>query len=227
MNLEKYTKMYQIFTTKIAQSGQHLESLVLDSEKEVIMTFVKEAGIIYDLGTGAGRIPLFLASFGFKGQIVGVDSNYQMISQAGASRRRNITFVNEDILNWLKKADPADLIICMGNTVGGFIDEQYRASLLSEVFSKIGKAGYFIMDYRPADVVIKEDVVLERKSQKGGELIVTEEEILNNRIELCQFYPDESFNKALNSIGFSTVKEADLKGAKYFRKIVVLRSNDN
>lgn len=222
MNLERYARMYEDFTTRVAYSSLHLESLVLESEKEVIMPFVVGARIIYDLGTGNGRIPLFLASSGFSGQVVGVDSNKQMIPQQGLMGK-NTYFVNDDILGWLKRVAPADLIICMGNTVGGFLDEQYRTALFPEVLLKLRKGSYFLIDYRPIDVVINNDVVLERHEQRDGELIVTGEEILGEKIELCQFYPDETFEGTLTSLGFDLVKKKDLEGTKYFRRVLILK----
>lgn len=223
LNIQEYQKLYQEFTSRIAVSAQHLESTITQSEKDLIMPLAEKARKIYDLGTGNGRISKFLSEQGIEANIYGIESNWQMFLRISASQNTLIKFVYSDILDWLKIADEADLIFCMGNTIGGLMDEKHRNSVFVSVYEKLQKGGYFVMDYRPIDAVLKNDFVVSRKSQNYGELIVTMEDVSGEKMRLAQFYPDEELLiQSMMNKGFRVSKPSLLEGTKYVRKAITL-----
>ena len=217
MNSDKLKELYQVFTSRVLALGTHLESGVLQSESELVLPYATRARRIYDLGTGQGRMVYFLARNVPSAQLHGIDAKiYQHLSG------ENIHFVKDDILHWLQQAFPAELILCLGNTLGGFLDEGYRNDLFAEVIKKIELHGHVIIDYRPVDTVLREDTVLERIPQMHGEIIITEENISGHSVPLPQFYPDATFPEYLNMLGFGIVKSRMVTKAKFARKALVL-----
>lgn len=60
---------------------------------------------IADLGCGEGTLTNFIYSIvGNEGKVVGVDIDEGMIARA-SKEYDGITFINSDVLDWLKKAD--------------------------------------------------------------------------------------------------------------------------
>lgn len=227
MNILEYQKLYQEFTSRVAASAQHLESVVIESEKDLIMPLAEKAKKIYDLGTGNGRIPKFLSEQGIEASIYGIESNWQMFVHANEFQTPTIRFFYSDLLNWLKSADEADLILCMGNAIGGLLDEKYRNSVFASVFEKLQKGGYFVMDYRPIDAVLKNDFVMSKESQNYGELIVTIEDVSGEKMRLAQFYPNEELLiQFMISGGFGVSNQRLLEGTKYVRKAIILEKEN-
>lgn len=223
MNIQEYQKLYQEFTSRVAVSAQHLESIVTQSEKDLIVPLAKKARRIYDLGTGNGRIPKFLFEQGIEASIYGIESNLQMFLQAREFQTPQMRFFHSDILDWLQTADEGDLILCIGNTIGGFMDEKYRDSVFISVYEKLQKGGHFVIDYRPIDAVLRNDSVLSREAQKNGELIVTMEDISGERMRLPQFYPEEeSLTQQMRAKGFGVCNPILLEGTKYMRKVIIM-----
>ncbi|MFH0870466.1 MAG: methyltransferase domain-containing protein [archaeon] len=222
--MKEYIMMYQEFTSRAAAAAQHLESKVVESERILIMPMTIRAQRIYDLGTGAGRVPKYLAKQGLDAKIIGVESNRQMFLLANEFQSQGIMFVHSDIKDWLITADRADLMLCLGNTFGGFIDERYRNSLIVLIYKKLQNGGNFILDYRPINAVLKNDSVLSRHSQAYGELVMTREDISGSEFKLVQFYPDEPrLIDFLKSNGFRPNQRRYLEGTKYMRKAIILR----
>ncbi len=227
MNIQKYQKLYQEFTSRVAASGQHLESTITQSEKDLILPLAEKAKKIYDLGTGNGRISKFLSEQGIEAKIYGIESNWQMFLQASEFQNPLIKFFYSDISDWLKSADEADLILCMGNTIGGLMDEKYRDSIFTSVFERLHRGGHFVMDYRPIGAVLKNDYVISRKSQNYGELIVTMEEVSGEKMRLAQFYPDEELLiQFMISSGFRVSNPRLLEGTKYLRKAITMEKEN-
>ena len=223
MNKREYQTLYHEFTSKVIASSQYLESTVTQSEKDLIAPLAKSARRIYDLGTGNGRIPKFLSELGIEASIYGIDSNLQMFFQASEFQNPRVKFIDSDILDWLKNADEGDLILCIGNTMGGFMDEKYRDSVFASIYEKLQKGGHFVVDYRPIEAVLKNDIVVCREPQNYGEIIITMEEINGEKIRLPQFYPDEeSFRQQMMTNGFAVSNPILLEGTKYVRKGIIL-----
>lgn len=223
MNIQEYQKLYKEFTSKAVASSLHLESAVTQSEKDLIAPLAKGARRIYDLGTGNGRIPKFLSELGIEASIYGIDSNFQMFFQASEFQNPHVNFIDSDILDWLKNADEGDLILCIGNTMGGFMDKEYRDSVFASIYEKLQKGGHFVVDYRPIEAVLKNDIIICRQPQNYGEIIITMEEINGEKMRLPQFYPDEElFRQKMMANGFAVSNPILLEGTKYVRKAIIL-----
>jgi len=215
--------MYNEFTSIVASSEQFLEEGVLDSETSLLEEYFKEKRRIFDLGTGRGRIPRYLACSGICSEIYGVDSNPNMIALANRFIHPEVAFVHEDILSFLKREKSASGILILGNSLGGILDETYREDMLDHMYESITSQGVIMIDYRPMHYVINHDVIIERHQQEFGELIVTEESFGERKVHLCQYYPDsQRLNQWFSFHRFQINRFVPLNDSKFYRQIAIL-----
>lgn len=119
-----------------------------DAELEAIGLPSNAAGAAIDLGAGFGMHSLPLARRGYK--VIAVDS-YEPLLQELRSRAGSLAVrtVNADLLDFRTYvAQPADVILCMGDTLTHLADATSLESLFAAVAAALVPGGLFVATFR-------------------------------------------------------------------------------
>ncbi len=119
-----------------------------DAELKGLGLFSSTAGTAVDLGAGFGMHSLPLARRGFK--VVAVDS-YEPLLQELRSRAGSLAVrtVNADLVDFVNQlALPADVILCMGDTLTHLPDAASVELLFAGVAAALAPGGVFVTTFR-------------------------------------------------------------------------------
>jgi SAM-dependent methyltransferase len=119
-----------------------------DAELDAIGVSSMVAGSAVDLGAGFGMHSVPLARRGYK--VVAIDT-YEPLLQELRSRRDSLAIrtVNADLLDFrTHAAQPADVILCMGDTLTHLPDSASVESLFAAVAAALVPGGLFVATFR-------------------------------------------------------------------------------
>src|SRR6478609_8009881 len=103
--------------------------------------------IAIDLGSGHGLQSVALAKLGF--QVRAVDFNQQLLeSLYTRGKKFGIQVFERDLLSEKNFQDPAELIVCMGDTIAHLESVDQIRLLLERTFRCLGENGKLILSYR-------------------------------------------------------------------------------
>lgn len=105
-------------------------------------------GLAVDLGAGSGFQSIPLAELGFS--VVAVDFCSELLSELrDRSGRLNLRTVHDDILHFSNYLDsPAQVIVCMGDTLTHLESVDAVTSLLSDVGRALAEDGILVLTFR-------------------------------------------------------------------------------
>lgn len=100
-----------------------------------------------DLGAGHGLHTISLSNLGF--EVRAVDFNQQLLaSLSKRSLGRNIELIESDILTYLDRAEEAEVVLCMGDTLAHIPSFEQLESLIEKVYTCLVPGGLFISSFR-------------------------------------------------------------------------------
>ena len=107
-----------------------------------------QGAIAVDLGCGPGCQSIPLAELGF--DVLAIDFCQELVDELGAhTSAADIKVVCDDVLNFQEHlSQPADLIVCMGDTLVHLPDQSSVASLLEKIGESLRPGGRFIYAIR-------------------------------------------------------------------------------
>jgi SAM-dependent methyltransferase len=119
-----------------------------DAELGMLLLPTKAGATAVDLGAGFGLHALPLARRGFS--VVAIDSCELLLEELSARRGAlPIRTVNADLLAFRSHLDvPADVIVCMGDTLTHLPHQSCVAALFEEVASGLNPGGLFVATFR-------------------------------------------------------------------------------
>lgn len=108
----------------------------------------RAGGTAIDLGAGIGLHALPLARRGYN--VIAIDSNQQLLtSLKSRAGELPITTVNADLLDFqIYLRQPADVIVCMGDTLGHLPDVTAVKDLFAAVAGSLNDGGMFVTTFR-------------------------------------------------------------------------------
>ncbi|MFA6597394.1 MAG: class I SAM-dependent methyltransferase [Ignavibacteriaceae bacterium] len=167
-----------------------------DEEAETLISFLlKKVALasgakVLDLGCGAGRHALVLASLGF--DVTGVDQSAKLLSVAEEDAKKNglhATFIKADIRN-VPFPETFDLILNVFTSFGYFDDDADNFAIFTNIEKLLSRDGVFIFDFLNAEYVKKNlipfssDVIdgmtIEQSRKITGKNVVKEIVLLKN-----------------------------------------------
>ena len=106
------------------------------------------SGVAVDLGAGCGFQSIPLAQLGFS--VTAIDLDEKLLDELKAnSGKLNITAIQDDLLNFEQHINqPAELIICMTDTILHLESKEKVSSLFGKVFASLEDEGKLIITFR-------------------------------------------------------------------------------
>ena len=122
-------------------------------ERQVLEDLGVRAGkVAVDLGCGPGPQTLALADMGFE-TVIGVDTSQELLDELAehARSRPAVRALNMDLVQALPdvaEGEPADVVVCMRDTVLHLPDRDAVVELAGRVASSLAADGAFVLTYR-------------------------------------------------------------------------------
>ena len=106
------------------------------------------SGLAVDLGAGCGFQSIPLAQLGFN--VIAIDLDAKLIKELKAnSQELDINAIEEDLINFPQHIEgPAELIVCMTDTILHLESKNKVRSLFHKVFDSLAEKGTFIITFR-------------------------------------------------------------------------------
>jgi SAM-dependent methyltransferase len=143
---ERYTWMAGGMESKIAESQAFFEAQGLTP---------KGNRLAVDLGSGPGFQSIALARLGYK--VTAIDSSLKLLSELRAhAGELNIKTAEDDLLNFQEHlTDPAELIVCMGDTLTHLGSKEDVRRLFTATYSSLVPGGHLIITFRDLSAELK------------------------------------------------------------------------
>ena len=143
---ERYTWMAGGMEDKLAESRAFFEAQGLTP---------KGNRLAVDLGSGPGFQSIALARLGYK--VTAIDTSLKLLSELRAhAGELNIKTVEGDLLNFQEQlTDPAQLIVCMGDTLTHLGSKEDVRRLFAATYSSLVPGGCLIITFRDLSVELK------------------------------------------------------------------------
>ena len=143
---ERYTWMAGGMDSKLAESHAFFETQGLTP---------KGNRVAVDLGSGPGFQSITLARLGYS--VTAVDTSAQLLSELRAHAvGLDVRTVEDDLLNFQKHlAKPAELIVCIGDTLTHLNSKEDMRQLFNATHSSLVPGGRFVITFRDLSVELK------------------------------------------------------------------------
>ncbi|GAB4237371.1 MAG: class I SAM-dependent methyltransferase [Chlamydiales bacterium] len=163
---------------------------------------------ILDLGCGAGRHAIEMASRGF--HVVGVDSSTILIQQAIKIKRDHpnwdLTFLNQDLFA-LDLGHRFDLVMNMFTSFGYFAEDEKNAEIFKVVAKHLKKNGKFLFDYLNPKYAIEHLVPSEKVELKEKTVQITRKVENDKRIIKTIQFPHKTYQEKVSLYSRDQIEE--------------------
>ena len=184
---EEWFESEEYLTVYKHRNDEEAETLISLLLKKVALA---NGAKVLDLGCGAGRHALVLASLGF--EVTGVDQSEKLLSVAKEDAKKNglhATFIKADIRT-VPFPETFDLILNVFTSFGYFDDDADNFAIFANIEKLLSKDGVFVFDFLNAEFIKKNlvpfssDVIdrmtIEQSRKISGKNVVKEIVLLKN-----------------------------------------------
>lgn len=147
---------------------------------------------ILDLGCGAGRHTLSLASRGF--EVVGIDQSETLIDRAekACSALPNASLIQQDMRDPLPGS--FDAILCLFTSFGYFEEDEENRRILQNAYDSLVSGGVFVLDYLHPDEV-RRTITPKSTQRLDGQDVLIEKEIIGNVVVKTIHFPSKTYQE--------------------------------